>query len=178
MTATTLDDLYNEVAGVPSDISAHLGILRALAENVRFVTEFGVRTGVSTRALLAGHPTGMMSYDVYPFKDEERVAEVAKLAGVNWKFVQADTRKITITPTELLFIDTYHTYSQLLIELFMHGPKAWKYIAIHDTDLFGEHGENGQPGILKAIQEFLLVYPEWKLFHESKASCGLQVYAR
>jgi hypothetical protein len=85
--------------------------------------------------------------------------------GKNVKYVQANVLDITIEETDLLFIDTYHTYSQLTQELRLHGNKARKYIAFHDTYTFGLRGEDGtdNQGLLSAVIEFIIANPHWRL---------------
>jgi hypothetical protein len=62
-----------------------------------------------------------------------------------------------IEETDLLFIDTLHTYDQLREELRRHGGKARRYIVLHDTSTFGEQGEvPDSRGLWPAVQEFLV----------------------
>lgn len=55
---------YERLCRLPSDINEHLPILRQLASSATQVVELGMRTGVSTVALLAGHPRRLLSVDV------------------------------------------------------------------------------------------------------------------
>jgi len=63
-----LDHAFEERCRRPSDINEHLVTLRDLAANCAHVTEFGVRKGVSTFALLHGQPNRLISYDIQPFE--------------------------------------------------------------------------------------------------------------
>jgi hypothetical protein len=90
----------------------------------------------------------------------------------NFKFCLEDVLEATIPNTDLLFIDTLHTYFQLLSELNLHSANVNKYIVLHDTTSFGhgdepfyssleymimsnkvKHGE--KRGLLNAIEEFM-----------------------
>ena len=98
-----------------SDIREHLVTLRLLAERCDHITEFGVRTGNSTIAFLAGLWIlgDLVSYDI----NEPAFSAPADMAS-RWKFFRADTAQLTdIAPTDLLFIDTAHTYAQVKAEL-------------------------------------------------------------
>ena len=50
---------------------------------------------------------------------------------------EGDTAKVTIDPTDLLFIDSLHTGEYLRKELFRHHLKVNKYIVLHDTESCG-----------------------------------------
>ncbi len=53
-----------------------------------------------------------------------------------------------------------------------------RYIALHDTQIFGEHGEDGGPGLLPALRRFLKERPEWSVVYHSEANHGLTVIGR
>jgi hypothetical protein len=53
--------------------------------------------------------------------------------GINFEFKIADSLKEEIETTDLLFIDTYHTYIHCLLELEKHEKNVNKYIILHDT---------------------------------------------
>lgn len=177
---TLREKLYCEAVAEPSDISDHLIVLRNLANrnDVKSIAEFGVRKGFSTRALLAGAHGTMISVDADAIDPvlASRLRDAALEANVNFTFVQSDSLKFQCPDVDLLFLDTYHTYEFMWLELYHHGRHAQRYIAIHDTELFAHRGEDEKPiGILDAINHFLVVHPEWKIRYSSKDSCGLVV---
>ncbi len=59
-----LETKYRHLCETPSDINDALPVLRQFASKVKHVTEFGIRTAVSTTALLAAQPDRLISYDV------------------------------------------------------------------------------------------------------------------
>lgn len=155
----------------PSDIKEHLPELRERAHGT--VLELGVREAVSTAALLTGvaeHGGHLYSVDVMP--------ECGRYyAGhPNWTFIHADSRdKAAIQSAgvpdvlDVLFIDTEHTYEQVLSELNTWGDmvKPGGVILAHDTDSF--------PGVAQAIMAWAMergYQPEFR--HESN---GLGVIA-
>jgi hypothetical protein len=177
----TVEEIYHQKCAEPSDINEHLPTLRKYASECGHVTEFGVRGIVSTWALLAGHPHDMVSYDITNPGDVE-IADVVYLAdaqGTLFRFICADVRRVEIEFTELLFIDTYHTYSQLREELSLHASKVGKYIILHDTFTFGEHGEaSSEKGLLPALREFLEANPLWVIKEQFVNNNGLTVIQR
>jgi len=165
--------VYEFRCSTPSDINEHLSLLRLLAERCKHVTEFGLRWGNgSTAAFLAAQPETLISWDIDPESVVSReVMDLIVLRGkTSFQPRVGDTLKITTEPTDLLFIDTYHTGRHLLSELERHvDPKnapVRKYLAFHDTHLFGLVGEDGKPpGLRTAIRQFqkYFAFPLWKL---------------
>ena len=96
------------------------------------------------------------------------------------QYVQADVLKIKIPPTDLLFIDTWHTYNQLKKELELHGNQAQKYLVFHDTYTFGLCGEDGRDakGLLSAVIEFVMANPHWRFHTYRTNNNGLTILER
>jgi len=173
-----LDNLYQILCETKSDINEHLPTLRKYASMCNHVTEFGVRTGVSTSAFLSAQPKTLLSYDVDIKKFDYKKYKALE-GTTRFILTQANTLQINIQPTELLFIDTLHTYKQLSQELKKHSNSVSKYIICHDTVTFGEQGENRQkPGLMQAIKEFLKDNKEWKTKEVFENNNGLYVMER
>jgi len=155
-------DMYEKECLKSSDINEHLPILRYYSSTVAHVTEMGTRSGRSTLALLMGAPKKMFSYDMNKFAIYNNLrADVAEIT--DFSFLQANVLEIEIENTDLLFIDTYHTFCQLSQELERHFDKVNKYIIFHDTQSFGEVGEDKKsPGLLQAINDFKNKHTEWR----------------
>ena len=119
--------------------------------------------------------------DTYDIEDcTDNFLEEAKAAGRDVTFHKEDTLKAEIPETDLLFIDSLHTYEQVKSELELHASKAKRYIVFHDTILFSERGqdtvdEEHTKGILPAIEEFLESHPEWNIVYNSKEGNGMIV---
>lgn len=156
----TLQDKFHNLLLAGTDISEHLPTLLKYAKECSHITEFGTRTGVSTVAFLLAKPARLLCYDIERQKEVDYLEEQAKLLKVDFKFLLEDTRRAKIEETDLLFIDTLHSYSQLVAEL-KSAPKVSKYIIFHDTVTYGNVGEGGGKGLLLAIDEFLSLNPEW-----------------
>ncbi len=197
----TIEDFYNHLVQSPSDINEHLPTLKKYAEECEHITEMGVRWVVSTFALIVAKPKTLISIDIIDPRSNhenwnsvwqsgnrlESIINYSKNNNIDFKFICADTLKITIEETDMLFIDTLHDYDQIKMELELHANKVKKYLIFHDTESFkyrnessasyvGKSGDN--IGIYPAIEQFLINNSEWQI-HEVFTNCnGLTVLKR
>jgi hypothetical protein len=157
------DQEYHWARSIASDINENVHILYELAQECKTVVEFGVRSGVSTRAFLASD-VELLSFDIELHPKVRELFLKAQAQGKSVQYIKANVLDIEVEPMDLLFIDTLHTYEQLQKELALHGNKAKRYIAFHDTYTFGLRGEDGRDrqGLLTAIIEFLIKNPHWR----------------
>lgn len=178
-------------------------VLKEYSEKCSHVTEFGTRRFTSTYGLLGGFPKKMISYDIldpsYFGNDAiRRYDEIKYLTKgiIDWNFVKADVLSIEIEETDLLFIDTFHTYLQLYSELKKHSPKVKKYIILHDTVAFGDKDEvrggdyknhisnhikgvkSKKEGLNNAINDFLDEDNSFKVEKVFSESAGLTILRR
>jgi glycosyltransferase involved in cell wall biosynthesis len=173
---TTLKQLYEQVANTPSDISEHVPKLVELAAQCDMVVEFGLRTGVSTTAMLYGQPKKLYSYDLHQSGQGAVLKE--RQGNTDFQFIQADVSAIDIPECDMLFEDSKHTADHIDKILTRHAGKVRRWIAFHDTQIFGERGEDGGPGILPAIRKFLHNNPEWTVIYHSQSNNGFTVLGR
>ncbi len=155
-----------------SDINEHLPTLKYYADECDHVTEFGVRTGVSTWAWLASKAATIRSYDIMdvsPYIATHFQAAKEKEKDFTFKQISTLDTSLIIEPTDLLFVDTDHTYDQCSKELKQHANKVKKYIIFHDTVLFGPNE------LLKAIDEFIKDNPNWVRHEVYSNNNGLTV---
>ena len=189
----SIDNMYKLNCSTESDINEHLPTLKKYASKCDHVTEMGVRSVVSTWGLLAGYPKRFIGYDVEWHDNIKSALIHAKYNGIDMEFIQKDVHKVEIEETDLLFIDTEHTYDALSTELRMHSDKVNKYIIMHDTTTFGyigcyilgfvQDGDNLQglipgKGIWPAIEEFLEKNNDWKLREKFENNNGLTILER
>ena len=156
-----------------SDINEHLAVMHKYADECEHITEFGVRTGVSTWAWLASRAKVIRCFDIENVMNNlDQHIHSAKDTRKDFTFTCVSTvaDKLEIEPTDLLFIDTEHTYEQCRKELQMHAHKVKKYIIFHDTTLCQE--------LNKAINEFLEYNKEWKVKEILTNNNGLTVLER
>jgi hypothetical protein len=178
-----IEHKFTSFCALQTDINEHMQRLCDLARQCTHVTEFGV--GRSTWAFMHARPHVLRSYDIlsraeadlnYRGTDLNLQDQLSGLVGIDFRFTQADTLDLTIEPTDLLFIDTHHTYRQLKWELEYHGPMAQKFIVMHDTETFGATGEDGSvPGLWAAVEEFVSAHPEWCVLERLSNNNGLTV---
>lgn len=187
-----IEENYLHFCNIPSDINEHLPTLRNLAKDCESITEMGVRAVVSTWALLLGSPKILNCYDIHKNDNIEQALMSAESAGIHMKFIEADVLDVTIEETDMLFIDTLHTYSQLKRELAMHAKKVKKYLVFHDVVTYGHKPEpaswqteaimknyiQNDKGIMPAIEEFLEENPEWKVKQLYTNNNGLLVLVK
>ena len=185
---------FQQLCNIDSDINLHLNTLRYYASQSKTIIEMGVRWIVSTWAFLEGRPKKLTSYDIVNPKEWKRgdllspVEEYAKENNIDFKFILQDVLTVKLPKTDLLFIDTLHVYEQLIQELNMHSSQVNKWIILHDTETFGEKGENSvysirekkeYLGLKYAVNEFLQNNADtWRL-HEHYTFCnGLTILKR
>lgn len=162
----TIKELYEQYCDTPSDINEHLKTLRDLVSGFDHITEMWVRTWLSTVAMLAWLKdwARLVSFDIVGNEDIAGIDKMAKLEGKKRNFRCEDTLKCDIEYTDVLFIDTWHCYDQLIAELTRHAPRVKKYIAMHDTTTYWEVWEvrheypckkDHYDWLKRAINEFL-----------------------
>ncbi len=181
-----LEDYYNTLRNQPSDINEHLPVLRSYAKECDHITEMGVRWITSTFAFLVANPKTLISIDKqhptnWPVGNTRWGAlnEFVEASDTDFTFIQADTHDIEIDETDFLFIDTWHVYDCLKVELEKHGNKARKYLGFHDTTSFAKNGETqGYEGIWRAIEEFLADNPHWQIKERRYNNNGLTILER
>lgn len=179
------------------DINEHLPTLREYASKCEHVTEMGTRYAISTFALLIGRPKKVVSIDMnYKFFQpyEGELNAFAEECGTEFEFIESDVLKMDIDKTDMLFIDTLHTYNQLSKELRKHEGSVNKWIILHDTITFGQVDEgfyqNGEisdeisnqvvskRGLYTALIDFLEENKNWKIKEHFTNNNGLTVIER
>lgn len=174
----SIESFYKSARSRRSDISEHLEMLARISSLCNHVTEFGVRSGNSTSALLFGKPEKVISYDINPFPLERSFKKSAERYGVHFEFFQRDVHSIEIEETDFLFIDDLHNYEHVAKDLQLHANRVRKYIGFHDTSTFGDVGESSSRGIWHAIVEFLKEHNEWELMQHYTHNNGLTILRR
>lgn len=175
--ADPLEQRYMQARDQVTDIHQHVPTLRWLAMQAEVVVEFGVRTAVSTTALLAGQPRQLWSYDI---RESPQARELAALAGrTEFRFEVGDSRHVQIPVCDLLFIDTRHDADQLAAELAAHHRQVRRWIALHDTTTFGMRGETpGRDGLWPSLRNFLSDQPSWRVWKDYRHNNGFTVLRR
>lgn len=167
------------------------------------ITEVGVRWVMSTFAFLYAKPKKLILIDIdHPndhtsFNGPENfklAKQFAKKLKVDMPFIQGNILDIELEETDLLFIDTEHSYLQLKSELRMHADKVRKYIIMHDTkshayvdsNSYGlrhtlkeiDAGDYQKAGLEPTIQEFLQANTHWELYERIETGQGITILKR
>ena len=163
---------------------SHFEMLKRYADLCKSVTEFGVYDWNTTWSFVNSSIKKLRCYDGKERGKFSRknggyndVVKACEENEIDFKFVKADTRTCDIDETDMLFIDTWHTYDQVKAELRL-ADKVNKFILFHDTVLYGETGSGGEEGILRAIDEFLQDNPDWIKLEDNKTGNGLLAIKR
>jgi hypothetical protein len=157
----------------------------------------GTRKAISTIALIVANPKKVVSIDLnYHFFQpvENDILRISKECGTDFQFIESDVLKMDIETTDFLFIDTFHTYHQLISELRKHEKNVRKWIALHDTVTFGERDEDiyqnakistdvnvlnkAKTGIFNALTDFLSENKNWKIKEHFTNNNGLTIIER
>jgi hypothetical protein len=206
----TIDQLYEDSCRNYSDIYQHIPTLRKYAEEegVYSIAEFGVRdTSHSTNGLVKGLVEGKLrdgkqrkylGIDISPC-EYLYMREIAKIFDIDYTFEVANSATYKFKePVDLLFIDSFHTYPHLALELDVSHSFVNKYIIMHDTtidqftsecircnmDIEKVSEESGYPidklvlGLQLAIDEFLEKHPEWRVKEVFTNNNGLTILER
>ena len=180
---------YQAELNTKSDINEHMHDLLTLANDCTHITEFGSRFGSSTKAFLRA-PVTLRAYDLEIHNPLMDLFKIARKVGKDVEYERGDTLSILIEPTDLLFIDTWHSQKQLREELQLHGNAAKKYLVFHDTHTYGVRDEQrdwaanpnrkamaGQ-GLLPAVIDFVIKNPRWSFKMHKTNNNGLTVLER
>lgn len=195
---------FIHLANHPHETSHHFPTMYHFGSKCSSIVEFGVFLAFSSWAWVACKPNLLRCIDVERRAggEWEAIEETAPRLGIDFAFELADTghgalkrineeRKVGISgslldmppyhlpaDTELLYIDSYHSYTHLKAELTIHGAKVKKYILFHDTTSFGEeHTFDGDKGLNYAIAEFLEANSNWEKILKVEYSYGFTVLA-
>lgn len=185
---------------IPSDINEHVPVLKRLSQECECVTEIGVREAVSTWGILKGLSEnnkikkGYLGIDLCYPSCLLQLSSIAEGATVDFDFWKVNDMEIDIPETDMLFIDSLHTYCHLTYELETFSPKVRKYIAMHDTSApwgnqdddayhgnyseYPEHINKQKRGLWPAVEDFLSSHPEWKLNERKLNNHGFTILER
>ena len=167
---TNVEQRIEELSNSGCDICEHFPLMLKYGKQCEHITEMGVRNVVSTWGWIGSNPKKLICYDIRRSSEVQDAIDTAAELGLDFTFYEADTRAIEIEETDLLFIDTEHTYEQIQKELELHGNKARKFIVFHDTAW--AHDMN------RAIKEFMEANPHWVNEEEVINNHGFKIIKR
>lgn len=172
----SVDQVFDTLVATPRDLNEHMPYLKYLASKVDRVTEISGRRE-SAIAFLAAKPKRFMSHNTE--NTDPFLNGLKDVSEVEWTKTAMRAEHLTeIEKTDLLFLDDKHTYAAILHQLQTYSPQVSRYIVIHDTDIYGEKGEDGGRGMSYAIVEFMQQQPEWFIADRNVVQYGLVVLSR
>ena len=136
-------------------------------------TELGVNQGATLAAAMLTNPKTIRAYDISlaPYnKAKHLFDEYANDNSINYSAMESDTLKCTLDPVDVLYIDTLHRHDHLIKELALHASKVNKYIIFHDTA--------AQPGLKKAVKEYVTSHKEWRIVTDCTDNVGFMTIAK
>lgn len=164
--------------GTVTTTSRLFGLLFAYARGAKRIAELGVANPCTTYALLhALEKSGggrLVSVDIqnaYP-EAVRKVEDLARDAGIDFAYIEADSATIDLGEVDFLFIDSLHERGHLLRELNRHAGQVTTAIAFHDTEY--------PCNLLPVVREWLGTEAgrEWEIFAHYEFSHGFTVITR
>lgn len=196
---------------IPSGICSiylHLEKIKKISSICSVVCEIGVEEIVSSIAIIRGLELSILNNKIYYGYDiidrqTSRWNDLKTLAikrNINMVFKLGNSIKSSL-PTEnidMIFLDGWHVYGQVIRELNYFGPKINKFICFHDTTVDGEFGETirsgwdaekqsketGIPieeinkGIWSAIIDWLKENTEWIIYRKYEYNNGFTILTK
>jgi predicted O-methyltransferase YrrM len=165
------------------EVRAHIWAIYFLARmaKAKLIVELGVRSGESTRALVAAaNDLGADVRSIDIAGDAYRVQEVTESRGIQldwsrWLCCKCDSGDAAslfgVWSVDMLFVDTTHEFNQTRREIAAWSPKMRDsgIMAFHDTAL----DEPNRDGVLPAIRDFLAKSPaKWNFENHMNIAPG------
>ncbi len=136
-------------------------------------TEFGVFQGHTLAIALLMNPKRIRAYDIdlswYYEHSAPLFNSYAEENKIDFITYEVDTSTCPIIDeTDILHIDSLHTYEHCKKELARHGHRVKKYIIFHDT--------TARRGLFKALSEFIV--PDWEIVVQNTKGVGYTLIKR
>ena len=146
--------------------------IRSIIKECDSYTEFGVFQGHTLAVALLMNPKKVRAHDIdlNSFSHSRHLFDnYAKENKIDFKVHQGDTSTcLVIDETDILNIDSLHTYEHCTKELDRHSHRVKKYIIFHDTT---------NPNLFKAINKFILLN-DWELVTRNEKGVGYTLLKR
>lgn len=169
-------DKFEEIKNTTSDINQHLQSIYQHVKGCNVAVSLGVSRGYSAFALLMGcqhHIT------VDPAPNQDALNFLSDYFGQKSEVIIQNTDEpIELEEFDVLFVDYVHTGECVEKEIKAHAHKVKKFIFFHDTQSFGDVGEDGKDGIKKPILDFLLENEEWRVLYCENKNNGMMILGK
>lgn len=180
--AESVSEVLDRAVAIKRDLNEHLLTLRDYARDADRYCEVSNRIESAVAAIASG----CKRLELHNTELNRGLNEVVNMATGEDKetddpalFIEFDSRPSVavdgIKDCDVLFIDSVHTYQMLIDELRKYAGSVSRYIIMHDTQVHGKTGEDGGPGLLPALREFMREFPEWSVINHTNTQHGLTV---
>lgn len=168
---------YNFVKHKKTNLSEHTETILKYALNSETIIDAKTETGIMFRVLAASGKK-ITTYDKEFYPLIFNLIETYRSLKVDIVFKNTDILDSEIDSTDLLCINEINTNKELSEILLKFEEKINKYIIITNTEFYGFQGEDGKPGLLNSISQFLIIKPNWKILETKKEGNGLTILQR
>jgi hypothetical protein len=167
----------NHVVSNQSDFNEHVKVLTELASRCEVCVELCLWQKPSLPALIAGKPKQIVSIHPAGKGQQWEDAKATKAPETELKFItgQGCLQTTEPFPHDLFFHDLNHEGEIVYADLKRWGPLCRHYIVVHCTDIYGEKGDLGGPGVRHGIRRFIRENPQWTTVMSLKNNYGLMV---
>ena len=186
----------------PLDINESSQLLCKYAKACASVVEIGHKEIEAPKGILQGLSESSFkqrSYlkinsDYIPPSELNFTKEGAKKSNINFTFWQANDLLIVLEPTDMLYIDSLHTYCHLTYQLETFSSQVRKYICLYGTsgpwcdqeenayqgnyNEYSSSYDRTKKGLWPAVLDFLANHPEWVLVERSTKNEGCAILQR
>ena len=136
-------------------------------------TEFGICQGHSLAAVMLTNPKKIRAYDInldWYIPAKHLFDGYADNHQIDFDIFETDTSTCpVIDKTDMLHIDSKHTFLHCNAELNLHANQVQKFIVFHDTN---------ESGIWRAVTEYVNCNKEWSIIERETAGVGCTVIER
>jgi hypothetical protein len=173
----SLEEAYRRQLQTSVDLHEHMPMLRELSSRCEWVTEISSWLHGGLTALAAGKPKHLVSicHDKKPEWQYYNTGQIKLGEDSTFQGIIADPTTTHISDTDMLFISTRHNAATLRLELANCADQVRKWIVLQNTTVYGENGDDGSPGLMVAVREWLANHPEWHIREERTNNNGMLV---
>jgi hypothetical protein len=172
----SVEKIFEIVSSVKRDLNEHMEFLRDLGSDCDHITEVSKRKE-SFVSFASSHPKKFVSHNIEPHSLMDYI--ISNQSETEFETTTSSTDQVQqIEKTDLLFIDTRHTYATMTEELKKFAPSVRRFIVCRGTVTSGERGEDGGPGIMVALRDFMKDNPEWSVITHRTNQYGMTVIGR
>jgi len=205
MSTINIDTKLKEYSATSGDINQHLFFLKKLSSDCESILSCCMQSVIPSYAFLSGllkssyTTKQLVSCNFYETGGISTIDQACKENNIDHVSYRGNSLNIPMMKKfDMVFIATWHVYAQLKRELEKFHSHTNKYIVMHDTEVDKDNGESIRCGLdiakqsadsgfsesdircglKKAIDEFLLEHPEWRVKIHLKHNNGLTVLER